>query len=69
VCATDGKTYLAEGYKKKLPKTSIGRSCIRFKKLEDVDVQTIAEILKEAETWAKNYRPAPEKRAPKKRSA
>jgi hypothetical protein len=49
VCVVDGKKYLAEKYKKDLPKTSIGRSCIRFKKLEDADLQAIGKILKEAD--------------------
>src|SRR6059036_1918307 len=35
VCVVDAKdgAYLAERYKDKLPKASIGRSCIRFKRL------------------------------------
>lgn len=66
ICATDGEKYLAEDFKKQLPKASIGKSCIRFKKLEDVDTAVIATILKKAETWAKNYKPAPEKKAKKK---
>lgn len=53
ICALEGKAYLAESYKKKLPKASIGRSCIRFKKPEDVDMTVIKEILKKSETWLK----------------
>lgn len=49
VCAIDGKTYLAEKYKKELPKAKIGKSCITFKKPEDVDLKVITKILKEAE--------------------
>lgn len=48
-CATDGKEYLAEKYKDKLPKANIGRSCIRFKKIEDVDLGVIKEILVKSE--------------------
>lgn len=44
-CASDGKEYIAEKYKSKLPKANIGRSCIRFKKIEDVDLDIIKEIL------------------------
>lgn len=44
-CATDGDTYVAENYKKKLPKASIGRSCIRFKKVEDIDLKILKEII------------------------
>jgi hypothetical protein len=45
----DGK-YVAENYKEKLPKASIGKSCIRFKKIGDVNLETIREILQEAAT-------------------
>lgn len=49
ICALiDGK-YLAEGYTKKLPKTNIGKSCIRFKKIEDIDLDVLSEVLKKAE--------------------
>lgn len=47
-CTTDGQ-YLAERYKDKLPKASIGKSCIRFKKLADVDMKVLQKLLKEAE--------------------
>jgi hypothetical protein len=46
--APDGKSYLAETYKDKLPKANIGRSCIRFKKPEDLDLQVVAELLTRA---------------------
>jgi len=45
VCATYKDTYIAELYKDKLPKASIGRSCIRFKKIEDIDMNILREIL------------------------
>lgn len=48
VCALiDGK-YIAESYKDKLPKTNIGKSCIRFKKLADVDLDVLSEIITKA---------------------
>lgn len=47
-CVQDGQ-YLAEGYKDKLPKASIGKSCIRFKSLSDIDLSTLTEIIKNAE--------------------
>lgn len=46
--AADGK-YIAEKYKKELPKASIGRSCIRFKKIEDIDLVVLKKILQETE--------------------
>lgn len=45
-CAVVEGRYVAEAYKEKLPKASIGKSCIRFKKLEDVDVKVLQEIFK-----------------------
>lgn len=50
VCAIDGKEYVAESYKSKLPKSSIGKSCIRFKKIEDIDLDVLKEIIKKGET-------------------
>lgn len=44
----DGK-YVTETYKDKLPKANIGKSCIRFKKLEDLDLKVVEKILKESE--------------------
>lgn len=49
VCALDGKQYLAEKYKKDLGSVSVGKSCIRLKKLEDLDLATLKKILKAAE--------------------
>jgi uncharacterized protein YdhG (YjbR/CyaY superfamily) len=48
VCAVSDGEYLAEKYKKELGKVSVGKSCIRFKKLEDLDVPTLKKVLKEA---------------------
>lgn len=47
VCASDGKKYVAEGYKKKLPTADIGKSCVRIKRLSDVDLDTIARLIRE----------------------
>lgn len=52
-CVKDGQ-YLAESYKPRLPKARIGKSCIRFNKLEDVDQNVVAQLIKEAE---KLYKP------------
>ena len=49
VCATTDHGYVPEKYKKELPKASIGKSCIRFKKVEDIDLEVLAKIFKEAE--------------------
>ena len=52
-CLSDGRQTIAEKHKKELPKASIGRSCIRFKKLADVDLRVLARIVKENEAAAK----------------
>jgi hypothetical protein len=43
----DGR-YLAEAYRERLPKASIGKSCIRFKRLGDLDQDALADVLREA---------------------
>lgn len=48
ICATDNGKYLAESYKKKLPKASIGKSCVRFKSFDDLDPKVVAQLLKSA---------------------
>ncbi|MEN9406896.1 MAG: hypothetical protein RLZZ455_112 [Candidatus Parcubacteria bacterium] len=48
VCAVTEGVYIAEKYKKDLPKASIGRSCVRFKKIEDVDFGILKKMLLEA---------------------
>jgi hypothetical protein len=47
VCAVDAKGYVAERRRKELPKASIGKSCIRFKRIADIDLKTLASIIKE----------------------
>lgn len=48
VCGIKGDKYLAEIYKDELGKVSTGKSCIRFKKLEDLNLKTLGKVLKEA---------------------
>lgn len=50
VCAMNEKGYVAEQYKAKLPKASIGKSCVRFKKFDDLDLKVVRAMLKEAST-------------------
>lgn len=40
--------YIAEVYDKELGKVSVGKSCIRFKKLEDLNLDVVKKVLKEA---------------------
>lgn len=49
VCALENAKYIAEAYRDKLPKASIGKSCIRFKTLKDIDLSILTEIIKKAE--------------------
>ena len=49
VCAVKDGEYIAEKYKNELGKVSIGKSCIRFKKLEDLNLETFKEVIKLAE--------------------
>lgn len=48
VTAADQQGYLAERYAERLGKVSCGRSCIRFKKLDDLDLGALRELLQEA---------------------
>lgn len=49
VCAVDSKEYVAEKYAKELGKVSVGKSCIRFKKVEDLNLETLKKVLQFAE--------------------
>ena len=45
----DGDEYVAEKYRWSLPKADIGKSCIRFKRLDDLDLDVLGKVLKESE--------------------
>lgn len=49
VCAVKDGKYIAETNQDRLGKVSVGKSCIRFKKLEDVNLDVLKEVLKMAE--------------------
>ncbi len=46
LCATDNGKYVAEILKKELGKVSVGRSCIRFKKLSDLSLVGLKKALR-----------------------
>jgi hypothetical protein len=48
VCAADESGYLAERFRDRLPKASIGKSCVRFKRVEDLDEASLRDLLREA---------------------
>lgn len=49
VCAIDNGEYIAEKHKSALGNVSVGKSCIRFKKLEDVNLKTLKKVIQLAE--------------------
>ena len=49
VCAVEDGQYLAEKYKKDLGKVNVGKSCICFKKIEDLNLKTLAKVIKLAQ--------------------
>lgn len=49
VCSMDRGEYVAEKYKKDLGKVNVGKSCIRFKKLEDISLPVLEKVLKLAQ--------------------
>jgi len=51
ICSLENQKYIAEAYKDRLPKASIGKSCIRFKTLKDIDLSILIEIIKKAEKF------------------
>lgn len=50
-CGMSDGQYVAEKYKQDLPKANIGKSCIRFKKFEDLNEATLKKILLECEKY------------------
>jgi Domain of unknown function (DU1801) len=48
VLCADERGYLAERYAERLPKTSIGKSCVRFKRTSDVDLDALRDLLVDA---------------------
>jgi hypothetical protein len=46
--AADEGGWVAERYRERLPKAKVGKSCVRFKRLDDLDVKVLQQLLKEA---------------------
>lgn len=44
--AEPGQGYLAEAYRERLPKADIGKSCVRIKRLSDVDLAVLADLIR-----------------------
>lgn len=47
ICGVDNGTYIAEKNKDRLGKVSVGKSCVRFKKIEDIDLDMVSELAKQ----------------------
>lgn len=45
ICAVDSGEYIAEKYSQELGKVNVGKSCIRFKKLEDLNLKTLEKVI------------------------
>ena len=48
VCAVSNNEYIAEKHKKDLGKVSVGKSCIRFKKIDDLNLPVLKKVIREA---------------------
>jgi len=48
VCAVENGQYIAEKNKKELGKVSVGKSCIRFKKIEDLNLPVLKKVIQMA---------------------
>ena len=44
--------YIAESYRERLPKADIGRSCVRIKRLTDVDIDVLSELIRAGATFS-----------------
>src|SRR5687767_14256452 len=48
--AADSKGYVAERYVDRLPKASIGKACVRFTKLADLDEEALVALIEDTAT-------------------
>lgn len=48
--AADADGYLAERYVDRLPGADIGKSCVRFKRLADLDQEALVALIEETAT-------------------
>jgi hypothetical protein len=45
-CGADDDGYVAERFKERLPKANIGKSCVHFKRVSDLDEETLRELIR-----------------------
>ncbi len=48
ICSVDKDGYIAEQFKDQLGKVSVGKSCIRFTKLENVNLPLLKQVIRKA---------------------
>ncbi|MGW5361898.1 DUF1801 domain-containing protein [Actinopolymorpha pittospori] len=48
ICAADQQGYLAEANAERLGRVSVGMSCIRFRRLDDLDIDVAGELVRRA---------------------
>lgn len=46
-CSREGE-YLVDSYRERLPRADIGKACVRFRRLDDVDLGTLRDLVAEA---------------------
>jgi hypothetical protein len=49
ICAAENGEYIAEKNKDRLGKVKVGKSCIQIKKIEDLNLDVLKEVIKSAE--------------------
>jgi len=50
---TEGGQYITEKYKDQIGKSDVGKSCMRFKKYEDINFDGLGEVIRESAKLAK----------------
>ena len=48
--ASDAEGYVAERYADRLPKAHVGKSCVRFKKVADLEEEALVALIEETVT-------------------
>ena len=50
-CPTSDGRSILDDYRERLPKADIGKSCVRFKALVDLDRETLEDLIRRSATW------------------
>jgi hypothetical protein len=51
-CAVVDGAYVADRFRDRLPKANIGKSCVRFKRLDDLNPEVVRELIRETAACA-----------------